>query len=78
MSGIPFHVGCYKFPKESTGILFLFALVFVSALLVPPLLFILPLLFFLLLSFFFRELYPLISQRPEYILVSASPRSPPF
>ena len=78
MSGIPIHVGCHKIPKESTGILFLFALVFVSALLVPPLLFILPLLFFFLLSFFFRELYPIISPRSEYMLVSASPRSPPF
>jgi hypothetical protein len=78
MNGIPIRAGCHKIPKSSADILFLFALVFVAALLVPPLLFVLPLLFFLLLIFFFREFFPLIGPKSEYILVSVSPRSPPL
>lgn len=78
MNGIPIRAGCQKIPRNSVDILFLFAVVFVAALLVPPLLFVLPLLFFLLLIFFFRELFPLIGLKSEYILVSASPRSPPY
>jgi len=66
-------------PNHTKGIiLFLLFVVFVAAFLVPPLLFILPLLFFLLLIFFLRELFPLIGPKSGHIMVSASPRSPPF
>jgi len=78
MNSVPIHVGSHKIPKNTMDIVFLFALVFVAALLVPSLLFFLPLLFFLLLIFFLREFFPLIGPKSEFILVSVSPRGPPY